>query len=68
MENTNESGYSQDTVKCMKKLHQETKKTMGKYKVSMLWPDKVEELPGNFNLTLLRFRSLKKKLQRDSGL
>ena len=57
-ESINESDYSQDDVKCIKKLHQETKWLQGKYEIPMLWPDKVEELPNNFNATLQRLRSL----------
>ena len=34
----------------------------------MLWSDKVEEPANNFNITLQRFRSLKKKLQKDPSL
>ena len=39
-ESANESGYSQEDVKCIKKLHQETKWLQGKYEVPMLWIDK----------------------------
>ena len=67
-ESANESGYSHKDVKCIKKLHQETKWLQGKYEEPMLWSDKVEELPNNFNATLQRFRSLKKRLQKDPNL
>lgn len=60
MENANESNYSQDDVKCIMKLHQETKKTKWKYEVTMLQSDKLEQLPNNFNTTLRKFWSLKK--------
>ena len=54
----NERSYSQEDVKCIKKLHQEIKWLKGKYEVP-IWSDKVEELPNNFNTALQRFRSLK---------
>ena len=57
-ESINESDYSQDDVKCIKKLHQETKWLQGKYELPMLWPDKVEELSNNSNATLQKLRSL----------
>ena len=45
-----------------------TKWLQGKYEVSMIWPDKVEELPNNFNTTLQIFISLKKRLKKDLNL
>ena len=40
----------------------------GKYEVPTLRRDKVEEQPNNFNTALQRFRSLKKRLQKDPNL
>ena len=51
-----------------KMLHQKNKWLQGKYKVPILWSDKVEELPNNFNTALQRFRSQKKRLQKDPNL
>ena len=34
----------------------------------MLWSDKVEELPNDFNTALKRFRSLRKRLQKDPNM
>ena len=34
----------------------------------MLWSDKVEELQNNFNTVLQRFKSLKKRVQKDINL
>ena len=36
-ESANGSGNSQEDVKCIKKLHQETKWLQGKYEVLTLW-------------------------------
>ena len=66
-ESANGSGYSQEDVKCIKKLHQETKWLQVKYDL-ILWSDKVEKLPNNFNKALERFRSLKKRIQKDPNL
>ena len=59
-ESANESNYSYEAVKCIKKLHQETKWLQGKYKVPILWSDKVKELTNIFNTALQRFKPLKK--------
>ena len=49
---------------CIKK----TKRLQGKYEVPKLWSDKVEELSNNFNTTLKRFRSLRKRIQKDPDM
>ena len=51
-----------------KKAASKKKWFQGKYEVLMLWSDKVEELQNNFNTVLQRFKSLKKRVQKDINL
>ena len=51
-----------------KKVASKKQMVTGKYEVPMLQRDKVEEHPNNFNTALRRFRSLKKRLQKDPNL
>ena len=51
-----------------KKVASKNQMVTGKYEVPTLQRDKVEEQPNNFNTALQRFRSLKKRLQKDPNL
>ena len=64
----NENGLFQDDRSCLNKLQKDTKLVDGHYEVPMLWLDRDVKLPNNFYMALIRFKLLRKRLQRDSTL
>ena len=59
-------GLSQNDMECLKKLGESSILVDRKYQVPMLWSPEDIRLPKNYNMALIRFNVLKKRLQKDT--